>query len=240
MPDRRSHRGPDPQDEKLFAESERPRLRRAVADLSYLRTREYGESSAIELVGNRYRLKRRQRTAVQRAASGDEDLADRLDRRVELEDAPGQPLLVDGFNLLITVESALGGAPLIRSRDGCFRDLSGLHGTYRRVEETGPALDLIERALREAGREAVHWYLDRPVSNCKRAAGWIRELGAEWPGPWTIDLVEHVDEALLERSGTVATTDAPVIQAADRWTDLAGRIVAEWIPNAWIVDLRPD
>lgn len=240
MPDRRSHRGPDPRDEKLFAKSERPRLRHAVADLSYLRTREYGESSAIELVGNRYRLKSRQRTAVQRAASGDEDLAGRIERRVDLDEVPGQPLLVDGFNLLITIESALGGAPLIRSRDDCVRDLSGLHGTYRRVEETDPALELIERALREAGCNEVHWYLDRPVSNCKRAAGWIRELGDGWPGPWTIDLAEHVDETLLERSGTVATNDAPVIQGADRWTDLAGRIVAEWIPDAWIVDLRPD
>lgn len=149
-------------------------------------------------------------------------------------------MAVDGFNLLITVEAALGGAYLIRGRDGCYRDLSGLHGTYRRVAETEAALTLTARHLAESSLEEVRWYLDRPVSNSKRAAGWIREIGRSTPGDWTVELVEHVDDVLAEANAVVITTDAPLLDRVDRWTDLPGRIVERSVPDAHTVDLSPE
>ena len=41
-------------------------------------------------------------------------------------------------------------------RDGCFRDLASVHGTYRRVEETRPALELAVAVADGMGRRAVH------------------------------------------------------------------------------------
>lgn len=240
MPDTRSHRGAHPDDPELFADDQLPALRRAVADLSHLRSRGYGENSALELVGDRYRLRRRQRTALLRAACSDESLRLRRSGRATLEECAGEPVAIDGFNLLITLESALGDAFLIRGRDGCCRDLGGLHGTYRRVEETQPALNLAAEHLGRSEVSEVRWFLDRPVSNCKRAAGWIREIGRSARAAWRIELVAHVDDVLLDGEAVVATTDAPVLDAVDRWVDLAGRIVDESIPEARIVDLSPD
>ena len=57
---------------------------------------------------------------------------------------------VKGFlRFTITVEAALSDGFLFMGRDGCLRDLAGIHGTYRRVEETLPAVEQIGRFLAE-------------------------------------------------------------------------------------------
>ena len=58
-------------------------------------------------------------------------------------------LVILAQNQLITIEAALSGGLIFRGRDGCFRDLASIHGTYRKVEETLPALNLIGSFLAE-------------------------------------------------------------------------------------------
>lgn len=136
MPDSRKHRGPGPQDAQWFGSDAAPVLANAVADLSWLLTRGYAELSSRKLVGDRYRLVERQRTAVLRSASSDAALADRKSREISVDSLRGQPIRIDGFNLILTLESAIGGGIVLGGRDGCYRDLASVHGTYRRVEET--------------------------------------------------------------------------------------------------------
>ncbi len=142
MPDTRKHRGPGPQDYAWFGAGARPNLVAAVSDLSWLLSRGYAEPSALKLVGDRYRLVERQRAAVIRSACSDAARADRRSRQVEPGSLGGQPLRIDAFNLILTLESALGGGVVLGGRDSCYRDLASVHGTYRRVEETRPALEL--------------------------------------------------------------------------------------------------
>jgi len=103
VPDARSHRGPDPRDAEQFADDHWPRLRAAVADLSWLLGRGYAEVSARKLVGDRHALTERQRMAVMRCACSDEALAGRLSRRLDPEALRGRRLGIDGFNVLTTV-----------------------------------------------------------------------------------------------------------------------------------------
>jgi hypothetical protein len=44
-----------------------------------------------------------------------------------------ETILIDGFNLLITIESALSGGYIFIGVDGGFRDLSSIHWSYKRV-----------------------------------------------------------------------------------------------------------
>ena len=87
-------------------------------------------------------------------------------------------LHIDGFNVLITLESALSGGFIFVGRDGCYRDLSSVHGSYKRVAETGDAILLVGKALDTLGVRSVHWLLDRPVSN----SGRLRELLSDLAG----------------------------------------------------------
>src|SRR4029077_18485337 len=167
VPDTRKHRGPGPQDADWFSPESRPNVMQAVSDLSWLLSRGYAEASSLKLVGDRYRLVERQRVAVVRSACSDDSLARR--RTNCLSDFRG-PLRIDGFNLILTLESALGGGIVLGGRDGCYRDMASVHGTYRRVEETHPALKLAARWMTEWGVGPCTWLLDQPVSNSGRMA----------------------------------------------------------------------
>ena len=110
----------------------------AVADLSWLLSRGYAVVSALKLAGDRWRLTERQRQAVRRAACSDQARERRRAHQVAPADLSGQVLLIDGFNVLTTIEAALGGAVVLVCRDQTCRDIAGLHGSYRKVAETEP------------------------------------------------------------------------------------------------------
>jgi hypothetical protein len=171
MPDTRKHRGPGPQDAIWFGADARAGLRAAVADLSWLLSRGYAEPSALSLVGNRCQLVERQRVAVLRSACSDASLAGRRSRELDLQSIRGRPLRIDGFNLVVTLESALGGGVVIVGRDGCYRDMASVHGTYRRVQETRPALELAARWLAEWGFGRARGY---STPRSRTAVGWPR------------------------------------------------------------------
>lgn len=233
MPDRRKHRGPGPQDPDWFGGA-RLDLQAAVSDLSWLLSRGYAVPSALKLVGDRYRLVERQRVAISRAACADAACADRAGRRVEPEALRGRPLRIDGFNLLLTLESALGGGVVLACRDGCYRDMASMHGTYRRVAETAPALALTAQWLAAWGAGPCTWLLDAPVSNSGRLAALIR---AADPG-WSAEVVPDPDALLLQPGDLVATADAGVLDRCGAWISLARHLVEAGAPEAFVVDLR--
>ena len=117
------HRGQHPEDVRLFAADQWDRLRSAVGDLSFLMTRHYADDAALKLVGDHYQLHARQRKALLRVACSDASLEQRLKSRVDCALLTGQSVQVDGYNLLITLESALAGGILLQGRDGCIRDI---------------------------------------------------------------------------------------------------------------------
>lgn len=233
IPDRRKHRGPGPQDLDWFGADAHPGLMSAVADLSWLLSRGYAEHSSLKLVGDRYRLVDRQRVAVLRSTCSDTALADRRSRRIEHESLDGRPMRIDGFNLILTLESALGGGVVLGGRDGCYRDLASVHGTYRRVEETGPALELAARWLAAWGAGPCVWLLDAPVSNSGRLAAMIR---AVHPG-WSAEVVPDPDALLIQPGALVVSADSAILDGCGEWLNLARALVGAGVPGAFVVDL---
>jgi hypothetical protein len=228
VPDTRKHRGPGPQDPEWFSPDALSCLMQATSDLSWLLSRGYAEPSSRKLVGDRYGLVERQRVAVLRSACSDPSLARRHATR--LDEFLGQPLRIDGFNLIVTLESALGGGIVLGGRDGCFRDLASVHGTYRKVEETQPALDLISLWLTRWDAGPCTWYLDAPVSNSGRLAAMIREMG------WEAEVVPDPDKFLKQPGDPIATADAGILDHCGPWVNL-GRLLVEKVLGAFVVNL---
>ena len=237
MPDARTHRGPDPRDGAAFGPSAVPVLRGAVADLSWLLGRGYAIVSAVELVGDRWSLVERQRLAVRRAACSDIALVSRLERRTAAVDVGGQVLLIDGFNVVTTVEAALGGGIVLGCRDGTFRDIAGIHGTYRKVAETMPALELIGARLLELGVNQARWLFDRPVSNSGRIQALLLEAAKASGRPWSVELVNDPDLLLKASPEVVATADSAILDHCQRWFNLARDVIEARCPAATIIDL---
>ena len=168
MADTREHRGPHPEDAKWFSDEAVPILRRAVEDYSWLLSHGYSEPASLKLVGDRFLLTARQRVAVMRCSCSVFAHGMRHAAEVLPHEAAARPLVIDGYNVLTTVEAALAGGVLLIARDGCMRDMASMHGSWRKVAETAPAIELIGQTLEAEKIRQVKWLLDSPVSNSGR------------------------------------------------------------------------
>lgn len=240
MPDGRSWRGPHPKDHACFDRGALPKLRAAVSDVSWLRERGYSAKAALALVGDRYALRDRQRQALQRCAAGESECCQRRQREVAEASLAGATVIVDGYNVLLTIEAALSGGVLLLARDGALRDLAAMSAHYRRVHATRPAIGLLADFFTLAKCERILWYLDRPVSNSDRLRRLIEEEVADSVPPWEVKLVELVDRALSSSSHIVATADSRILDRCSRWFNLARSVVERSIPDAWVVDFLND
>jgi hypothetical protein len=239
-PDRRKHRGAHPEDCRLFSPETVPILQRAMADYSWLLTRDYPVEGALKLVGDRHQLVQRQREAVRRAGCSDAHLSQRLLKQRPPEDLKRQRLAIDGFNALITLEAALGGGPILRCRDGCLRDLSGIHGSYQAVNETAIAIEMIGQQLVTRDVAEATWFLDRPVSNSGRLRRHIEEVAARNRWPWRVEVLFNPDQALIAFQGMVVTTDSAILDRGSAWVNLNAVLIPAQVPNAWVVPMVED
>ena len=132
----RRHRGPHPEDARLFA----PALCRGVAAgdgraglaaQPRLSARVVAETGGRPLCAGLAAADRRRRCAL-----SDQEAARRARCQAEAEALAGRPLWLDGYNVLTTVEAALAGGVVLAARDGAYRDMASMHGSYRKVAET--------------------------------------------------------------------------------------------------------
>jgi hypothetical protein len=236
-PDNRQHRGAHPADGELFDGSKLAPLRLATSELSWLLSRGYAIKSSLKIVGDRHGLTDRQRLAISRAACSDEQKERREKTCLPFEAIRDERLMIDGFNLIITVEAALGGGVLLICRDGALRDLSGVHGSYRSVEETETAISFIGEMIQTVNPESAKWLFDKPISNSGRLAQRVGEMASGRGWPWHVEVVTNPDPIIISSSEIAITSDSIILDGAARWVNLAHHLVRERLAQAWIIDL---
>jgi hypothetical protein len=230
----RKHRGLAPEDKVFFDANRLERLKAAVCDLSWLLTRGYKASAAISLVGNHFQLSARERLAIVHAAS-DGTVRHPPQPFAALE---GKRVCVDGFNVLITLETALGGGIVLRGMDGCYRDIADIQGSYSLRFETEQAVELAVTTLKKANVKEVLWLFDRPVSNSGRLVGLVRKTAQNIGIPMQAKTADQVDGKIKQCDGIAVTADSDILAGVPAWFDLAGWIIEHDVPTAQIIDLR--
>jgi hypothetical protein len=226
-------------DERLFHARQLPTLRAAAADLCWLLDHGYASNSATELVGNRYNLASRQRMAVSRCACPAGAVQQCRRRQLAPAAVRGRELWLDGYNVLTVLESALAGGVVLLGRDGCCRDIAGIHRRYRKVNETIPGLRLVGEITAAWGVTGCRWWLDKPVSNSGRLKTLIHEQAAAAGWNMTVDLDFNPDRVLYQSGQVIATSDGVVLDRCQQWVNLAREIITRRIPDAWLLDLAP-
>ena len=145
-------------------------------------------------------------------------------------------LNIDGFNIIITLEVAMSGSPILLGKDGVFRDVAGLRGTYRIIDNTETALNLIGKTLKELHVPRVKFYLDSPVSNSGRLKSKILECSGQWGMPVEVELIPNVDSVLAGKE-RIVTGDSIILDECKSWFNLSRKIIEDHIQDAWVVDL---
>ena len=84
----------------------------------------------------------------------------RKSKRLPIDNLNQETIYIDGFNLIITIEVALSKGILIVGSDGNVRDLAGLRGTYKIIDKTIKALEIIGRCLDHNKCKKAIFYLD--------------------------------------------------------------------------------
>jgi hypothetical protein len=232
MPNRQRHRGAHPEDLRLFDRTQLKRMKLAAEEVVYLLGRGYPAATAVDVVGNHHQLEARQRVAMGRMLCSPDQRARRSSRAIERTAAQGKTLLIDGFNLIITIEVALSGGLVLDCADGTVRDLAGLRGSYHPVDETDGALDLIGRELTALGLSGARIFLDAPVSNSGRLRARILDFAHRWPFPVDAEVVPNPD-AILARAENAVSSDSAILDRCGSWLNVGRFIVDRHIPQAW-------
>src|SRR5689334_5096721 len=84
-------------------------LLQALEDMHYLLSRNYPPKASLALVGNRYQLVQRQLQALQGMSASAEEISKRKVKELSPAALKDQTIFLDGFNVLIILETALSG-----------------------------------------------------------------------------------------------------------------------------------
>ncbi|MGN6393970.1 MAG: DUF434 domain-containing protein [Mucilaginibacter sp.] len=236
--DARRNRGKDPHDEELFGSAkERKKLLQALDDMHYLLSKDYPLRATLELVGNRYRLRQRQILALQGMACSAKDIETRKNKEVTAADIRGKTIYLDGFNVVIILETLLSGGFVFRGLDGCYRDISSVHGSYKRVKQTDNVLITVGKALQLLGAGHVVWIFDAPVSNSGRLKTLCYAIAAEHGFAWDIYLDNAPDKYLIAENRLIVSSDAWVLNGCHAWFNLASFIINRLLDDNTVMNI---
>jgi hypothetical protein len=213
-------------------------LQDAAIDFHYLLNRGFPRKTSLELVGNRYGLSFDQRHLLHRGIFSDSDAKARKEKRVSLQSLRNRKVAIDGHNVLITVEAALAGRPLVSSNDGFIRDISGLSGNFKKTKLTHEAISLVLDVLKTARPLYSLFLFDAPISKSGLLAFEVREHLKKKGLPGEALAIKVPERVLFEFSGIVATSDTAIIDRSEAVFDLAGSIIKNRIRAGSLVTLK--
>ncbi len=202
------------------------KLKDAAHDLRFLLNRGYPKKNALNFVSNHYLLFKNERNYLYRSIFSDAVIKERSTKIIPIHEMENELLLVDGYNVLITMETLCRGdyGSLIWCDDGIIRDLNAVFGKYKFNKHTENALNYILSLIAAYNPLMVEFFYDKQVS----FSGRLRKLTAELMEFHVIDgeaiLRENVDFEIVKlaqtRKGVVLTGDGPIIDKVSKILDL--------------------
>jgi hypothetical protein len=200
-------------------------VQKAAEDFRYLLNQGYPRKAALELVGNRYQLTSDQRHLLHRGVFSDRDSNSRLKKNIPPHRIRGKNLVIDGYNVIITIEAGVSGRPLVLADDGFIRDISGLSGNFKKTVLTGQALQLLSAVLKQIKPRRTLFLFDSPISKSGELAWEARNILKRENLPGDSIAVKVPEKMMIGFLGVIATSDTAIIDQSKTIVDLAGYIV---------------
>ena len=184
----------------------------AYEDYKYLLNRGYNRKSSLDLVTSRYNLNKKERLLLYRCTHSEEEI-----RQIRNKIDPySKKILVDGYNVGITLLSLIYEDEIFLCDDGFYRDL-GL-GKRKNDPEIFDALILISEYLVNIDKDFII-FLDSQISKSGELAKKLREKGIK------VRLVSKADKMLLAEKEVIASNDFVILSKADKIYDILRDII---------------
>lgn len=206
----------------------RLRVYRAARDFFLFQNLGYPRDAALEWVGNRFNLCRKDRDLLRRGVFSKEIAEGRLAKQVCGTRWRDKPLWVDGHNVHITLESIFLGRELVLGNDGAVRDVAALSRSYRPTAATEMALTAVAQFLEAFSPSVVHVLFDAPMSRSGELSARYRDVLQRLGLPGEARTVAVPEKHFPRAGAVVASGDQAVVDACAHWLDLA----------RWVMDFR--
>jgi hypothetical protein len=194
----------------------REKLARIVKDLHYLLDQGYPRDSAVDFVSNHYRLPLEERHLIARCVFPKQEASEHHQKIIRAGAVRGRSLGIDGYNVLITLESILTGKQVVLCDDGLVRDLRAVFGKYKASSATERAIEEILEIVAKARPSETVVFFDKQVSRSGELAGRVRrglmEMGLEGDSQAVgavdfklrgFDVIASSDRAVIKRAKTI-------------------------------------
>lgn len=184
----------------------------ACRDYFYLIDRNYPERGTLKIIGDRYRLSGDQRTVLYRGISSAEKSVYRKEKVVYLNRTVDK-LIVDGYNVLLTIMNYRLGRTMFISTDGILRDAGSLRGRIRQEDILAECAGLLMGYIAGIKPVRVEFFLDSPVSHSESHASLIRAALKNYRLDGDCHVVRSADHELKSfKEGVIATSDTVIIE----------------------------
>ena len=197
---------------------------RAVQNLRYLLNQGYPRESAVNFVANHYRFLLNQRHLLARCVFSKLEIAKHRRKAIRASAVRGKRLGVDGYNVLITLESIFTRKQVVRCDDGYIRDLRAIFGKYRVSPATTRALAELLRIITRAKPSHVELLFDKQVSRSGELSGMVRRRLEQAGLKGDAQAIGGVD-LKLRSFDVVASSDRAVIRRAKAIWDIPAELL---------------
>jgi hypothetical protein len=207
------------------------KIQDAAYDLRFLLDRGYKKKSALTFVANKYLLDKKQRNFLVRSVFSKSRSEDRKRKIVNIHEIANKPLFVDGYNVIITVESICthDDGSIVLCDDGVLRDVNAVFGRYKFSEITEKVLNEIVSTLERYKPSSVNFFFDRQVSFSAKLAELTKKLMEVHGLEGKVKLSKIVDyelaKAAKDVSGIVASSDSVIIDKVQKIVDIPSHIL---------------
>ena len=202
----------------------RKELKEATIDLRFLLGRGYNREGCVAFVGDKYQLNKKERLILYRAVYDSKTANEHARKKMSAKAVSGKKVAVDGYNVILTVETMLKNKKLILCDDGFVRDISAVHGKHKPTETTEKALGILINSLKGFNPQEVVFFYDSQVSLSGETASLTRRMLKEGRLNGDAKAVKQADKGALKYGEIVSSSDAVIIEKSEKIVDLAGEL----------------
>jgi len=200
----------------------------ARKDYCYLLEKHYPQKGIIKLIGDRYALSGTERTMLFRGITTSENCLNRKKKLALVREIKGNVLIVDGYNVMITIGNYLNGNTVFISNDNFLRDAAEMHGKVFRKVMMDQVLGLLLDDLKYLKISDCIIYFDKPVSKSGELAAKVSTEMIKTNIRGHAQTVDSPDFMLKHaKKGFIATSDSSIIDNSPVKTfDLARHVIS--------------
>lgn len=208
--------GPDP----------REKLLKPARDIRSILRWGYPKFATIRFVAEHSQLSVEERHILTRVIMPPDKVISRIRKKIACHSISNRDLLLDGYNVLLSVDSLLKNEPMWFCDDGYIRDTRYYFSKKNQAEDLEEALDSVLEFLSEASPKSATFLLDSQISRSGELAGFIRRKLEKYGIPGEAYTTKTADFDLKTGGGNpeknliVATSDGIVIDSVLQVLDI--------------------